>query len=250
MTALIRAEVLKLRTRSTVWLLLTTLGLAALTVVTNTPKTNRAEASLNDPHLLAGLVGIGFGVPEVLIVLLGGLAFTQEFRYGTVTSTYLAEPRRTRVLVAKWLTMAITSIALTLATLAVSVTVGCALISSRHGNVTVAFAFWQTVAVALLVMAAYAVVGVAIGALLRNQIVAVVAVLIWMLAVEQIVIPAYPTIGRWMPGGATDALLRFGPVLHLDQNLLPTPVAGLVLLGYTSAAITLALALTPRRDLL
>jgi hypothetical protein len=60
-----------------------------------------APVSLDDPGLLAGIVGIGFGVPEVIVVLLGGLAFTQEFRYGTATSTYLGEPRRTRVLVAK-----------------------------------------------------------------------------------------------------------------------------------------------------
>ena len=35
------------------------------------------------------------------MALVGVLAFTQEFRYGTITSTYLGEPRRPRVLVAK-----------------------------------------------------------------------------------------------------------------------------------------------------
>ena len=50
-----------------------------------------------------------------------------------------------------------------------------------------------------LVMAAYAVIGVAVGALVRNQIIAMVGVLVWMLVVEQIVIPAYPASADGCP---------------------------------------------------
>jgi len=233
-------------------LLLATLALVALTVGVSVPKVGgkNGTVSLDDPGQLAGLVGTGFGVPLVLVVLLGGLAFTQEFRYGTVTSTYLGEPRRARVLVAKWLSLALASVLVTAATLALSVPLGVALISSRDGNVTFATQFWQMAVAGLVVMAAYSLIGVAIGALVRNQIAAVAGVLVWMLAVEQIVIPAFPAIGRWLPGGATDALLRLGPVFRLDGKLLSAPVAGLVLLGYTAAALTLALLVTPRRDVL
>lgn len=252
MRALVHAEVLKLRTRTAAWLLLATLGLVALTIGESVPKVGdpNASVSLDDPGLLAGIVGIGFGVPEVLVVLLGGLAFTQEFRYGTITSTYLGEPRRTRVLVAKWLSLALASVVITIATLAFSATFGIALISSRNGEVTLATQFWQTAAAAFVVMAAYSVIGVAVGALVRNQIAAAVGVLVWMLAVEQTVTPSFPAIGRWMPGGATDALLQLGPELGLEGKLLSAPVGGLVLLGYTAAALTLALLLTPRRDVL
>ena len=45
-------------------------------------------------------------------------------------------------------------------------------------------------------------------------------------------------------------LLQLGPALGLGGKLLSAPVGGLVLLGYTAAAITLALLLTPRRDIL
>ncbi len=100
-------------------------------------------------------------------------------------------------------------------------------------------------------MAAYGVIGVAIGALVRNQIAAVVGVLVWMLALEQIVIPAFPTVGRWMPGGgATNALLQLGPAISADGKLLSASAGGLVLAGYTTMAVTLALALSPRRDVL
>lgn len=42
-----------------------------------------------------------------------------------------------------------------------------------------------------------------------------------------------------MPGGATSALFQLGPAMSLD-----------VLAGHTAAAVLLALAVTPRRDVL
>jgi ABC-2 type transport system permease protein len=251
--ALVHAEVLKLRsTRTTAGLLLATLALVTLTVTVSVPKAGAENppVSLDDPSLLAAAVGNGFGVPLVLVLLLGGIAFTQEFRYGTVTPTYLVEPRRTRILVAKVLSQALSSVVITAATLALSVMYGIALIRSRDGDVTAGAQFWQMVAAGFAVMAAYGVIGVAVGALVRNQVAAVVSVLVWMLAVEQIVIPAYPAVGRWMPGGATWALLQIGPSISLDGKLLSAPVGGLVLVGYTAAAVALALLVTPKRDVL
>jgi ABC-2 type transport system permease protein len=245
-TALVRAELLKLRTRAALGLLFATAILVALTVAVNVPK----AGSLHEPAVLANVVGIGFGVPEVFMVLLGGLAFTQEFRYGSATATYLGEPRRGRVLFAKWLSLVLASAVITSATLVVSTSVGIAAISARHGEVALAAQLWQTVGAGFVVMAAYAVIGVAVGALVRNQIIAVVGVLVWMLVVEQIVIPTYPLGGRWLPGGATDAWLQLGPALHLHDRLLPAPVGGLLLLAYTAVACMLAVKLTLQRDVL
>jgi ABC-2 type transport system permease protein len=248
--ALVHAEVLKLRTRTAGCLLLASLGLVALTVAFTIPKVGDTSApvSLDNPTLLATIVGVSFGFPQVFVVLVGGLAFTQEFRYGTATSLYLAEPRRARVLVAKWLSLVVASVVITIASLALAVTLGIVIIGARDGDVALAQQFWQMVAAVFVVMAAYGVIGVSVGALVRNQVAAVVAVLVYMNAVEQIVIPTFPAVGRWMPGGATWAFLQLGPSLGLGGRLLPAPVGGLLLLGYTAAAVALALALTPRRD--
>jgi ABC-2 type transport system permease protein len=249
--ALVHAELIKLRsTRMTAMLLSATLGLVVLTIATNVPGVfgGTGLLSLDDPRLLAIVVGVGFGVPQVMMALLGVLAFTQEFRYGTASSTYLSEPRRTRVLVAKWLSLVLASVVLTTATLAVSVTVGITLIRSQGGEAIVGTQLWQTVSVAFAVMAAYGVIGVALGALVRNQIAGVVGLLVWMLAVEQIVIPALPVVGRWMPWGATSSLLQVGPSYGFDGELLSAPMGGLVLLGYTTAALVLAHRISPRRD--
>jgi ABC-2 type transport system permease protein len=250
--ALVGAELLKLCTRTTVGLLVATAALVALTVTVNVPKVSATHApvTLEESGVLAGVVGIGFGVPEVLVVLLGSLVFTQEFRYGTVTATYLGEPRRDRILSAKWIGVSLASLLVTIATLVVSVPVSITVISQRGGDVTLGTQFWETVGAAMLVMMAYGVIGVAVGALVRNQIAAIVGVLVWMLVVEQIVVPTYPRLGRWLPGGATYAWLQIGPALHLGGHLLPTLAGGCLLLAYTTAAIALARVLTPRRDVL
>ena len=253
MRALLRAELLKLRsTRTTAGLLLATLGLVALSVVAGVPKVGAAEGplSLHDPDLLADVVATCFGVPQLLMVLYGTLAFTQEFRYGTITSTYLGEPRRTRVLLAKLLALALVSAVITTATLALAVPFGSALIRSRDGAVTLGGHFWGVVAIGFVVMAAYGVIGVAVGALVRNQVAAVVGVIVWMTAIEFTVVPSFPAVGRWMPLGATSSLFQMGPSLGLDDDLLPVPMAGLVLLTYTAGAVVLALRTTPRRDVL
>ena len=252
MKALVHAELIKLRsTRMTAMLLAATLGLVVLTITTSVQEFGGTGLlSLDDPRLFAIVVGVGLGVPQVVMALLGLLACTQEFRYGTASSTYLSEPRRTRVLVAKWLSLGLASVVITIVTFAVSVPLGITLIRSQGGEVIVGAQLWQTVSAAFAVMAAYGVIGVALGALVRNQIAAVVGLLVWMLAVEQIVIPALPVVGRWMPWGATSSLLQLGPSYGFDGELLSAPMGGLVLVGYAAAAVALALRITPKRDVL
>jgi ABC-2 type transport system permease protein len=211
-TALVRAELLKLRsTRMLAWLLLATLAFVVLIVTVDVPSATASNPglALHEPALLARIVGDSFGVPEVTMVLLGVLAFTQEVRYGTLTSTFLVEPRRPRVLVAKGVALVLAGIVVSAATLVVSIAVSTALITAREGNVTTGAQFGQVVA-----------------ALLRNQIVAVVAALVWLLAAEHLLIEALPEVERWTPGGATYALLQLGPAVTTRTTLLDAPSAG------------------------
>lgn len=253
MKALIRAELLKIRsTRTQVALVLATLAFVPWTAALAIPKkgAENVTVSLDDPRLLAVAVGNSFGAPLVLMLLLGGVAFTQEFRYGTVTSTYLVEPRRTRVLVAKWVSLMLVGAVVTTLTLVVSVPVSAALIGFRDGEVSLGATFWKMAAAGYVVLAVFGVIGVAIGALVRNQITAVVAVLVWMLALEQIVITSYPEVGRWMPGATAVVLLQMGPTVDPDGKLLSASAAALLLAAYTAVAVLLALRLTPKRDVL
>jgi hypothetical protein len=115
--------------------------------------------------------------------------------------------------------------------------------------VTIGAQFWQLIPAVFVVMALYGLIGLAVGALLRNQIVAVVAALVWLLAAERLLIDALPEVERWTLAGASYALLQLGPITA-GGTLLDAPVGGLLLLGYTAAAVVLALVVAPRRDVL
>ena len=184
------------------------------------------------------------------LTVIGVLAFTQEVRYGTVTSAFLVEPRRSRVLVAKGVALVLAAVVIAAATLVVSVPLSMALIGAKDGNVTTGGQFWEVVAAVFVVMALYGLIGLALGAVLRDQIVAVIATLVWLGPAEHLLIEALPEVERWTPGGATYGLLQLGPVVTTRGTLLDAPVGGLLLVVYTAAAAALALVVAPRRDVL
>ena len=99
-------------------------------------------------------------------------------------------------------------------------------------------------------LAVYAVVGVAIGSLVRNQVTFVVAALVWMLAVEQMVIPAYMSVGRWMPMALVFVLLQQGPSVDPGGQLLSTTAAAVLLAVYSLAVFAVAVRLISKRDVL
>jgi hypothetical protein len=234
------------------WLLLATLAMALLTVTFSVPSANAKNnaLSLDEAALLARIIGVSFGVPQVTMVLLGVLAVTQEVRYGTITSTFLVEPRRSRVLAAKGVALVLAGVVIAAATLVVALIAGVVLIHRQHGNVTFGAELWQVVAAVFVVMVPSGVIGVAVGALLRDQIVAVVVTLIWLTAVEHLLIEALPAVERWTPGGATYGLLQLGPAVTTRGTLLDAAIGGLLLFGYAVAAVALALVVAPRRDVL
>lgn len=253
MKSLVHAEVQKLRTtRTTLWLLLATIGTEALMLAFSVPKRDAPDAlvPLDDPGLMAALAGTGLLIAQVLVAVFGVLSFGQEYRYQTITSTYLVEPRRPRVLLAKLVAAGLSSAVVVAATMVLVVPVGTVIIGSRDGNITLGTQFWQVVGAGFVVLAATAVMAVAVGALVRNQVAAIAGVLVWMTVVQQLVISELPRVGRWLPGGATMSMLQQGPATGLDGELLSPVVAALLLLVYVLVAITLTVVVTTRRDVL
>lgn len=252
MIALTKSELVKLRsTRVLGWLLVGTLAMEVVTIFATVPSSGVTAdgLSLEDPALLARLVGLGILWPQLAVVLIGVLAYSQEVRYGTISSTLLVEPRRRRVLAAKGAAVVVVSAAITIGACIVTIVASVALIRARHGNASLEAEFWQVVAAALVVMALSGIIGLAVGALVRNQIVAVTAVLIWLTAGEHLLLEALPQVARWTPGGATDALLQLGATATTTGTLLDAPIGGVFLVGYTAIAAAAALIVTPRRDI-
>ena len=253
MIALTRAELVKLRsTRMLGWLLVGTLAMVLVTIVASVPSTGSTNnpTSLDDPALLARMVGVSFLWPQLTVALLGVLAYTQEERHGTITATRLVEPRPHRVLAAKAGALVLASAVIAIATLVVSTAAIITLIRTRHGNATLGAEFWQVAAAVFAVLALSGLIGLAVGTLVRNQIVAVTATLVWLTAGEHLLIEALPQVARWTPVGATAALLQLGAEATTSGTLLNAPIGGLLLAGYTAATVVLALVIAPRRDVL
>lgn len=250
MSSIVRAELIKLRsTRMPLWLLLIALGLVVLLVFVTVPTGGGSDAlSLHDSDLLARVVGVGTAAGQVVMLVLGILSFTQEFRFGTATSTFLVTPARRRVLAGKALALAVAGFVFAAATMTLNVVLSAIVIDSRGGAIVWSGELVAVLAAAVAVMAIYGMIGVALGAIIRNQIAAVAGALVWLLALEGLLITLLPAIGRWLPGGATVGLLQEGRAATTHGSLLPAWAGGLVLLGYAALTGLLASTVALRRD--
>jgi ABC-type transport system involved in multi-copper enzyme maturation permease subunit len=227
MSALLQAELLKLRTtRTFLALVAASLGLALLVVV------------------LVSLIGDDFTKDDVrdlftadftglFIILLGVIGMAGEWRHRTITSTILAAPDRIRLLAAKMLAYAAAGALLSLIVTLTIMVVGTTILSAR-GEETAAFAdlldvLWRNLLVATLVGA----LGVGIGALLRNQVVAIVGVLFVAFVFEPTLIGLAPDVGRFGPTqGAPSGIIEAAGFGGDDSDLLAPGVAVLVMLGW------------------
>jgi hypothetical protein len=251
MTALVRAELLKLRTVALpLWLLLTTLLLVVLGVLATvlTAGLEGAPLERDDPDILAVAVSSAAGA-NVVVLILGILLLTQEFRFGTATPSFLVTPKRWRVLAAKLVAAALAGLAFAVVAAALAVGLSVALLSLRGDPVRLDRTVVEVLLGAGLVMLLYGPIGVAVGALVRNQIAAVVGALAWTFIAEQLLVALLPSVGRWTPGGAANAVLQLGEVATTRGELLPVWGGALLLVAY---ALVLSLAgslLTLRRDL-
>jgi ABC-type transport system involved in multi-copper enzyme maturation permease subunit len=251
MTALLRAELIKLRTvRAPLWLLVAAVGLVVLLVTITVPTHDVPgdAISLHDTALLARSIAAGAGGGEVILLVLGILAMTNEYRSGTATATFLITPARARVLTAKTLALAIAGLLFAAVILAVGVPQSVLLIHLHNGTISWSAQTWQVIGGVGLTMVLYGALGVGLGALIRNQVAAVVIGLLWLLVLDQILIGLVPAVGRWTMGGATAGLLQLGSSATTRGDLLPAWAGGCLLVAYTSLIWLLARALTTRRD--
>ena len=181
-----------------------------------------------------------------LFLILGIIGMTQEYRHRTATPTFLTTPRRWRVVVAKLIAYALAAVPLVLVVVAVNVAVVTVYAGARGAAPSLDADNLEVLARSGLTLVIYAVIGIGVGALVRNQVGAIVGALVYLFVVEQLIqsIPAIQGAYKWMPGGAAEAML---PNLQPVQLLEPWP-GGLLLLGYGLLAALLGTVLAVRRD--
>jgi ABC-2 type transport system permease protein len=228
MTALVRAELRQLRSTRATWALLCVALLLCLTMtaivlarVGGIDAPPRGSTELRD--MLLGTSGAGM----LPVLVLSVLTVTGEFHHRTATSAFLAVPHRRRLVAAKAVACAVLAPVVALGLMIVPLTVG-----ALSGGIELTFdeRFAQLLGGIPLMFACWALLGVGLGAVVRNQTVAVVVPLLWFGVVETLV-PAQPALQwlhPWLPGGLTAAI--GGDHTH---GLLPALAALVVFLAYT-----------------
>lgn len=209
-----------------------------------------------DHTLAGGFVGL------IVVIALGAVFASAEYRRSLMRTTLTATPRRGRVLAAKALVIGCATFVVTLPAAAISVLVGKHVLQANHNLLYPVSTFTEArVMVGTAGFLALAsVIALGLGVILRRSTGAITA------AVVAIVLPYLFFAG--LPAGAADWLLRVTPDAALSvQQTLPfyhqvaisysptagyyplTPWAGFaVLCAYTAATLTVAAVLLRRRD--
>jgi ABC-type transport system involved in multi-copper enzyme maturation permease subunit len=246
MTGLIRLEFFKLRTTPAFYVTAAAvLFLSVVSAATNVLLKPQAGApgvgsAMNAQHVLSQAAAVG----SMAMFVLGVLVIAGEYRQRTILGTFLGEPRRLRVVVAKLFTVATVGAVVGALTYGVIVAVTIPLYAGKgvhHLPINLTSMGLGTV----LSTAAYGLLGVAVGALARNTVAAIISGLIWIQLIEVAILEnATPSLAKWLPVGAAQGLTS------LDKShFLPPAGAAAVLVGWATVLVVVAARLSTRREL-
>lgn len=264
MIAAIRTELLKVRTTRLWWVLLGLMavivaGLTALLAVILDTTTSDDPAAGGGPVILTGVVysmAVGFGY--VFTLVMGTLSVTGEFRYQTLTPTYLSEPRRGVVVAGKTVGQFVTGVVFGVITVAVAVAIGAGLLAILGNDTGLGEGSIQrSLVLSPIALGLWAVIGVGLGALIRNQVAAIVVIIAFNQIVDPILRLALGALGgegvvKFLPTSAAEAMAGGGIGALLTTNGTSDALAwwggGLVLLAYGIVFVVLGWVFTLRRD--
>ena len=242
MRPLLRAELLKLRTtRTFVTLVSVTLVLSLIVVgLTAILADDFTEDSVRELFT--------FDFSSLFILLLGVTGMAGEWRHRTITSSVLAAPDRLKLLTAKVISYAVAGTLLSLIVTVALMALGTVILSIR-GETTLGFAdlvdvLWRN----LLVAALLGGFGVCVGGIVRNQIVAIVGLLVFAFALEPALLNLALEVGRFGPTtGAPSGIIGINPVDN--GELLAPGIALLVMIGWVGLGFGITAWMLKRRDL-
>jgi ABC-type transport system involved in multi-copper enzyme maturation permease subunit len=244
MSALLQAELLKLRTTRTFFALTgSALVLSLIVLVLNTLLVD----NFSEEDVRATFSGDFTGI---FILLLGAMGMAGEWRHKTITSTVLAAPNRLKLIAAKAISYAIAGVVVSFIVTASLMLVGSIILSSR-GETTLDAATLVDIMWRNLVVAAYlGAIGVAVGAILRNQVAAIIGLILFPLVVELTLFGLVPDVARFSPiNGVTSGLSNINTDQGSDLDFLDPGVAALVMCGWLSVLFAAGALLLKRRDL-
>ncbi|MBN9180401.1 ABC transporter permease [Microbacterium sp.] len=204
------------------------------------------------------LYSLAASVGYVFPLLIGTLMVTAEFRHQTLTPTFLATPRRGLVMAAKVVVGILIGALYSVLAIASSVGPAAAFLSG-YGLDTefTSSATWALLGRIVIAFVLWALIGVGVGALVRNQVAAIVIVLAFTQFIEPLArlaatfVKGLDKVTQFLPGAASDALVGssiFSVAGQSGGTQLHWWAGGLVLLAYAAVFVILGHVTSWRRD--
>ncbi len=217
-----------------------------ITPANGRPPTGGGPFASTDPTALS-LAGVTLA--QLIVGILGVLLISNEYANGLIRNTFSAVPRRLPVLWAKAIVLAVTlAVVMVLAALAAFV-VGQAILGSGRSTTLAADGVLRAVVGSGLYLAGIGVLGVAVGALLRNTAGAIAVIVAGLLIIPGLLRVVLPdswsdAITPYLPSNAGSAFTSV-----TGSSTLLSPGAGAaVFVGWVVLLLVGAAVLIRRRD--
>ncbi len=267
MVAAIRSEFLKFFTTRLWWGMAIAIFVAAalfavlfgfLLTIPPTQESIDAGQPTGTPLQVANSVYTsGLTIGYTLTLVIGIMQIGSEYRHKTITSTFLSTPRRARVMAAKILALLGIGAFYGLVSLVGSVVAGAIVLQARGFDAFPSAEVLRALALSLLVLGLWALIGLGVGILIPNQ----VAALLIAIGVAQIVEPlagfaltfwdfGQEHVAKFMPSQATNAMVN-GVTQGGDNAVQPLAwwTAALVLATYAALLSAIGTWRTVRQDI-
>jgi hypothetical protein len=209
---------------------------------------------LGDPTTVSTVYTAGLSVAYLLTLTIGVMSIGSEYRHMTITSTFLATPKRVHVMVAKVTSLLGIGVFYGLVFLAGSVGVGATTIAIKgYSPLPQAGTIFRTLALCLLVLGLWSLIGLGAGILIPNQVAAILIAVgaAWIVLPLAGVLLGLVSWGKpvvpYLPSEATSAMV--GALnASTDVRLLSWWAGALVLVAYATLMAGIGSLLTVRRD--
>jgi ABC-2 type transport system permease protein len=186
---------------------------------------------------------LGFGGAISLVLLLfGAVGATAEFRHRTLAPAVLIAPDRLRLFLARIAAYTLTALGLAAVMALITIVIGVPLLGGEKGPDLAAGDYTKLVAGGLLVAMLAAALGVAFGTLVRNQVFAVISILVWVTILE----PLLGLIDDRIPDYGLGT--AFGRVGQGGDHRMSFAGAVLVVVAWGAVFVVAAALVDRRRD--
>jgi hypothetical protein len=237
---LLRGELIKVRSTRTALgfgaaSVLLVVAFVLLTTLAGDPDTlNDKRDALN--------VGGALSIPLLIFGIVGA---TGEFRHRTLAPAVLIAPDRVRLTLARLAAYMLTALTVCVVMLAAALAIGVPILAGAEGPDLGGKQYVQVIGGGLLAVGLVAALGTGIGVLVRNQVAAVVGVLVWIFIVEPLIPLASEDVAAY---GILNSAGSVGVGGGVADDAVPFAASLAALVGWALVFVVAGLLVDRRRD--